>query len=405
MPPLLLSVLMLASASDGGENAAPIARLVALAPDTLDFSTFDEQAALASRIRLRIAELQHAGKLNPIISAETANLAWPLAPASGFTPFGYYGIGYFVDHDPRYPGMAEDYTCGTRSYDLDTGYNHGGTDFYLWPYPWLMMDSDDIQIIAAAPGVIVEKIDGNFDRDCAIQGTSGFNAVFVRQDDGLTAWYLHMKNGSLTTQGVGDRVAAGDFLGLVGSSGPSSLPHLHFELRDGADAVVDPYHGACNAAPDRWIAFQPYESPRIDALTTHSAEPDFVDCGVENGAPVHEEPHFQDRFLPGDTLWVFAAYSDQRNGQITHFTLSRPDGSAMAQWDFDLASQNLPRPFYSGAGWAWGFVLPGDTPVGRWHVLAQYEGHDYEHAFDVVPATGSARGHSTHVRAAPSPTR
>ena len=155
-----------------------------------------------------------------------------------------------------------------------------------------MMDQEHVRIVAAAPGVIVDKIDGNFDRDCAIAGNGGFNAVFVQQDDGLTAWYLHMKNGTPTTKAIGERVAAGEFLGFVGSSGPSSLPHLHFELHDGANHVVDPFNGACNAAPERWIVAQPYESPRIDTLTTHSAEPALVDCGVDNGVPVHEDPHF-----------------------------------------------------------------------------------------------------------------
>jgi murein DD-endopeptidase MepM/ murein hydrolase activator NlpD len=38
---------------------------------------------------------------------------------------------------------------------------------------------------------------------------------------------------------VGDRVAAGARLGLVGSSGISSGPHLHFEVRV-RGAAVDP---------------------------------------------------------------------------------------------------------------------------------------------------------------------
>ena len=93
------------------------------------------------------------------------------------------------------PDSCRTTPAGNARYDLDSGYNHAGTDYYLWPYPWLMMDLDEVRIVAAAPGVIAEKIDGNFDRDCAIAGNGGFNAVFVQQDDGLTAWYLHMKNG------------------------------------------------------------------------------------------------------------------------------------------------------------------------------------------------------------------
>ena len=373
--------------------AAPPAQLRALAPDALDAPDAGVEAIIAARVAT-FAPSRPEGAL--------PDLQWPLQPAPGFDPFGYHGTGYFVDHDPRFPGLLQDYTCGVRTYDLDSGYNHAGTDYYLWPYPWLMMDSDDVRIVAAAPGVIVEKIDGNFDRDCAIAGNGGFNAVFVQQDDGLTAWYLHMKNGSQTHKAVGERVAAGEFLGLVGSSGPSNLPHLHFELHDAANNVVDPLHGTCNDAPDRWIVPQPYESPRIDTLTTHSAEPTLVDCGVANGVPVHEEPHFADGFAPGATLWAFASYSDHRNGEVTHFSVLRPDASVETSWDFDLASQNLPKPFYSGTAWDWSVTLPTDAPAGTWMLQAEFQGQTYQHAF-AVTAAAPARGHSHHARPAREP--
>jgi murein DD-endopeptidase MepM/ murein hydrolase activator NlpD len=42
--------------------------------------------------------------------------------------------------------------------------------------------------------------------------------------------YAHMQRGSSPVQ-EGDRVEAGDFLGLVGNTGISTGPHLHFEVR------------------------------------------------------------------------------------------------------------------------------------------------------------------------------
>jgi murein DD-endopeptidase MepM/ murein hydrolase activator NlpD len=319
-----------------------------------------------------------------------APLAWPLQAAPAFAPFGYSGTAYFVDHDAGFPGRVLDYTCGARSYDTAAGYNHGGTDYFLWPFPWLLMDEGSIRIVAAAPGVIIEKHDGFFDRDCAIDfaTSNAINAVYVLQDDGLTAWYLHMRNGSVTPAPVGSRVAAGDYLGQVGSSGPSSLPHLHFELTDDATGqVVDPRHGNCNAAPERWIVPQPYEEPRILSLTTHSAEPETVACGIAGGVPVRDSPHAQDRFQPGDTLWVFAAYADHRNGEVTTVSLLRPDGSEFVHWTFDLADEHLAQPFYSGTAWDWSHALPADAPPGVWSVRAQFAGHAYTHAF--VVGTGA----------------
>jgi hypothetical protein len=281
---------------------------------------------------------------------------------------------------------VQDYTCGTRTYDLASGYNHAGTDYYLWPFPWLMMDAGTVRIVAAAPGVIVNKADGNFDRNCAIASTTNPNFVSMLQDDGLTAIYLHMRNGSVTTLPVGTRVAAGDYLGLVGSSGQSSGPHLHFELRDSNNTVVDPRHGQCNAAPDRWGVFQAYEDARIDTLSTHSAEPTSVDCGYVNGKSVDEVPSYEDHFKPGDAFWVFVSYADQRNGQVTNFSIARPDGSVFAQWDFDLASQNLPSPFYSGTSWDWQYALPADAMTGAWTIRAVFEGRTYSQVFTVGSA-------------------
>ncbi len=165
---------------------------------------------------------------------------------------------------------------------------------------------------------------------------------------------------------------------------------------------VDPLHGACNAAPDRWIVPQPYEAPRIDTLTTHSAEPTLVDCGVANGVPVHENPHFADSFAPGATLWAFASYSDHRNGEVTHFSVLRPDASVETSWDFDLASENLPKPFYSGTAWDWSVTLPADAQAGTWTLEAAFEDQLYQHAFTVTGTT-TTHGHSRHARPAREP--
>lgn len=316
--------------------------------------------------------------------AAVNDLQWPLRAVAGFDPYDYHGTKYFVDHDLRYPGLVQDYSCGTRTYDLASGYNHAGTDYFLWPYPWLMMDQGVVEVVAAAPGTLVDKVDGNFDRQCAFDGVSHANLVQVRQDDGLTAIYMHLRKGSLTSLPLGARIAAGDYLGLVGSSGQSTGPHLHFELHDANGAVVDPLHGACNAAPDRWAVFQPYENPRIDTLSTHAAEPNQIVCGSVGGTNFDDEPHAQDVFAPGDTLWVFASYSDQRNGEVTDFRILRPDGSVFMQWSFDLASQHLAQPFYAGTAWDWSYALPADAPAGTWQFTADFQGKSYIHAFTLA---------------------
>lgn len=353
----------------------------------LDASTLDgTDAAWQARtaVRLHRLGLQTA----PTKASGLSPLAWPLQPAPSFTPWGYTAIVSFLDHDARYPGFVQDYACGPRAYDTADGYNHRGTDYALWPFPWLLMDAGDVRIVAAAGGTIIEKHDGFFDRSCAIDfsTSSEINAVFIRQDDGLTAWYLHMKQGSVTQAPVGSRIEAGDYLGLVGSSGPSRLPHLHFQLSDDATGqVIDPYHGACNVAPDRWLVPQVYEQPRILDLTTHSAEPETVDCGVADGVPVHDTLHAQQRFRAGDAVWVYVAFGDHRNGEIATFDIRRPDGSVFQHWSFDLADEHLERPFYSGTAWDWNYPLPADAPSGTWIVQASFAGQSYSKTFMVGP--------------------
>ena len=85
------------------------------------------------------------------------------------------------------------------------------------------MDDNAVEIVAAAPGTIVLRTDGNFDRSCGLNGGS-WNAVYVRHADNSIAWYGNMKNGSVTMKVVGDTVAAGERLGVVGSS---EIPQVH----------------------------------------------------------------------------------------------------------------------------------------------------------------------------------
>lgn len=64
------------------------------------------------------------------------------------------------------------------------------------------------------------------------------NKVVVTTDDGEEIWYAHL---SAYAVSVGDTLRSGEVLGYVGSTGNSTGPHLHLEVRPGAGDPVDPY--------------------------------------------------------------------------------------------------------------------------------------------------------------------
>jgi murein DD-endopeptidase MepM/ murein hydrolase activator NlpD len=342
--------------------------------------------------RLRIQYEIAAAKETPAVrralagrkAAGAVALQWPLR-ATHDDGSGYHGISNYVDHDPAFPGRIRDYTCGTRSYDTSGGYNHAGTDYFLWPFPWRSMDEEAVAVVAAAPGVIVGRNDGHPDRSCTM-GDRPWNAVYLRHDDGSVTWYGHLKRGSVTSKTIGDTVETGEYLGLVGSSGSSTGPHLHFELHDAAGGVIDPRHGACNAEPEHWSPPQTYFDTAINTLTIHAAEPEFVECGLIDGAEAHEQTHAVDSVVPGSTFQAFASYRDHRAGESATFTLTRPDGTEFARWNHDLADSNPQRTFYPATAWYWAHTLPADAAHGYWHFNAAFNDRTYTRAFYVGSA-------------------
>ncbi|HUL97546.1 MAG TPA: M23 family metallopeptidase [Usitatibacter sp.] len=62
------------------------------------------------------------------------------------------------------------------------------------------------------------------------------NHVVIEHADNEYSLYAHLKPGSVEVK-AGDRVAVGQRIGTVGTSGNSTEPHLHFQVGDGADPL------------------------------------------------------------------------------------------------------------------------------------------------------------------------
>lgn len=139
-------------------------------------------------------------------------------------------------------------------------------------------------IHAVASGKVVAALDGLEDQtpgalpDNLPPEHADGNHVVLDLGDGRYALFAHMRPGSVAVT-VGQTVSVGQVLGLVGNSGNSSEPHLHFHVHDGPSPLASnglPYlmkgftalqRGVSTAAFDRAIvdgkpiAVEPLPSP------------------------------------------------------------------------------------------------------------------------------------------------
>lgn len=147
------------------------------------------------------------------------------------------------DHDPG--GAFRDFACGHLGYD-----GHDGVDLRL---PNLAHMAAGVAVLAAAPGRVRAVRDGMADisvKDLgreAIRGREAGNGVVIRHDADWETQYSHLRRDSLRVK-PGDPVQAGQVLGLVGLSGNTEFPHLHFEVRY-RGRPVDPFVGLTAGEP------------------------------------------------------------------------------------------------------------------------------------------------------------
>lgn len=97
---------------------------------------------------------------------------------------------------------------------------HTGTDFST---------ACGTPVLAAISGLVNVRTDASWSGRWLVEVDSGAG--------GVVTWYAHMQEVRVAT---GDHVQAGDVIGAVGTEGNSTGCHLHFEVRPGGGAPVDP---------------------------------------------------------------------------------------------------------------------------------------------------------------------
>ena len=113
------------------------------------------------------------------------------------------------------------------NYYLTSQFHEGRS--YEWHDAVDIGASSGTAIYAANSGTVVSSFSGcsHYSSWCSCGGGYG-NYIWILHDNGYETIYGHMSSTAVST---GQYVAAGQKIGYVGSTGWSTGPHLHFELR------------------------------------------------------------------------------------------------------------------------------------------------------------------------------
>ncbi len=330
-------------------------------------------------------------------SNETVLFDMPVKAASGLSDCGYQYTGANVDQDNT-TGSIKDYNCGTNTYD-----GHKGTDFVIWPFGFYKMDNSQVEIIAAAPGTIIDKHDGEFDRNCNTN-TLTANYVIIQHADGSRSLYWHMKSGTVTTKATGQPVAKGEYLGIVGSSGSSSGPHLHFEVWSGStlSTCVDPFSGTCNTLNSNsyWVTQPSYTEARVLKASVHTT--DIVMAPCPNTGTLEESTLFPVSFqgvgLPTGYAKFYVFLIDASVGSNLALKILNPDGSVFDNnnWTY------TPTLYYKASYLGWSKKLP--TVPGVYAFQTTYNAVVCNQSFTVSNSIGIAEeDYLSHFQVFPNP--
>lgn len=119
------------------------------------------------------------------------------------------------------------YVLPVTGYRLTGRFGNAGS---LWSSDHTGLD------FAAAYGTAISSITAGTVVSVEYDGAYGLKTVVVT-DDGTELWYCHQDAAVVS---VGDTVQAGDQIGTIGTSGNTTGPHLHLEVRPHGGDPVDP---------------------------------------------------------------------------------------------------------------------------------------------------------------------
>jgi murein DD-endopeptidase MepM/ murein hydrolase activator NlpD len=239
-------------------------------------------------------------------------------------------------------------------------YRYGGVFFANVVHTGVDIDAPyGTPILAAGPGTVVWADWGLFWLSPGLITDPYGQAVVLRMDFGrqnkpLYSVYAHM---SKIIALPGQHVETGDILGLVGDTGATTGPHVHFEVRWGRNSFQSTYN------PELWMAPPEGRGVLAGRITdTRNTTLDELDVVVRNtvtgqghsvrtygGEPANPDPYYNENLVMGDLpaglYKVTFDYKDKEQqewmyvypGQVTYFAFHGADG-------FTLGLPSSPEP-------------------------------------------------------------
>ncbi len=273
-----------------------------------------------------------------------------------------WSITNYVDVDPQ-PDSRTDYLGGSFQYE-----GHNGMDISLANYA---AQDAGVPIVAAAFGTVIEVGDGSFDRESDMSTRPG-NHLIIDHGAGWQTTYYHFAANSIVVK-VGDRVKQGDLLGLVGSSGMSTMSHLHWSVS---------YKGA-----NVETGFSSISYWKSAPLYQGSQLPTVMFSGITNnelGRDIYESPS-KVQIFPISADWrvnYFFVLSNFRPNSKFQVNWYQPDGTLY--WSFDRTPER-PQESY----WQWYISDGWKSALGIWHVALVVDGREIDRqSFEVVKEGG-----------------
>jgi hypothetical protein len=259
----------------------------------------------------------------------------------------------FVDLDPG--SGIKDFDCSGYTYN-----GHNGHDSDIDSFK---RQEIGVPIFAALDGMVVDAHDGEFDMNTAASNVPA-NYVVLGHGDGHYTYYWHMKKGSVAVS-LNQFVPAGTQIGLTGSSGSSTAPHLHFTSRY-AGSVYEPFAGPCRPGASNWVS-------QIPIRRSNYARDFVVSNASFNGSAglPFDEAVRTGSFVTGPRTVYFKVHvgGDMPVNASYRVRLRRPDGTIA----FDS-----PGNFGNGSafhgGWFWFTYNWSFNATGTWGILFDLNG-------------------------------